>query len=154
MPGLATNGMDVWDGSDAALGTNARFAVDTNLAEGEAPQTIAVLMSQLGFGNGVVALTDAASVTTDLSLGNLFSVTLAGNRTLANPTNPIDGQTYRWQITQGAGGNHTLAYGNKFLFPGGAPTLSTAAAAIDVLTATYNGTSDKYLAVLTKAYAA
>lgn len=153
MPGLYTNGMEIWGGSVDALGTQALIPMDTNLADGESPQSVAISALQLGFG-GVIVLTDGALIATNLALGKVFSVTLAGNRTLSNPTNPIDGQEYIWQVTQGSGGNHTLAYGNKFIWPGGAPTASTAAAAIDVIRAIYNATSDKYLAVMTKAYAA
>ena len=41
----------------------------------------------------VTALTDASSIATDLALSNNYSVTLAGNRTLANPTNTVAGQS-------------------------------------------------------------
>ncbi|PCJ96802.1 MAG: hypothetical protein COA52_00925 [Hyphomicrobiales bacterium] len=81
-----------------------------------------------------VALSDAASIATDASLSNIFTVTLAGNRTLANPTNLIAGKTYIWILTQDATGSRTLAYGSYFLFPGGtAPILSTAANSIDII---------------------
>ena len=80
----------------------------------------------------ITGLTDAASIATDLALSNNFSVTLAGNRTLANPTNTVAGQSGSIFITQDGTGFRTLAYGSYFKFVGGtAPTLSTAAAAID-----------------------
>ena len=80
----------------------------------------------------ITGLTDAASIATDLALSNNFSVTLAGNRTLANPTNIVAGQSGSIFITQDGTGFRTLAYGSYFKFVGGtAPTLSTAAAAID-----------------------
>lgn len=82
----------------------------------------------------VVALTDASSIATDLSLGNNFSVTLGGNRTLANPTNITAGQSGVIVITQDGTGSRTLAYGSYFKFPSGtAPTLTTTASAVDVL---------------------
>tara|TARA_R100000935_G_C2766776_1_gene135968 strand:- start:126 stop:692 length:567 start_codon:yes stop_codon:yes gene_type:complete len=82
----------------------------------------------------VTALTDASSIATDLALSNNFSVTLAGNRTLANPTNAVAGQSGSIFITQDGTGSQTLAYGSNFKFVGGtAPTLSTAAAAVDRL---------------------
>lgn len=81
-----------------------------------------------------VALTDATSIATDLSLGNNFSVTLGGNRTLANPTNIVAGQSGIIVITQNGTGSNTLAYGSYFKFPSGsAPTLTTTANAVDVL---------------------
>lgn len=81
-----------------------------------------------------VALTDATSIATDLSLGNNFSVTLGGNRTLANPSNIVAGQSGIIVITQDGTGSRTLAYGSYFKFPAGtAPTLTTTASAVDVL---------------------
>jgi hypothetical protein len=88
-----------------------------------------------------VALSDGANIATDASLGNVFSVTLGGNRTLDNPTNLVDGGTYSWIITQDGAGSRTLAYGALFKWPGGAaPVLSTAIGAVDLITAVYNGT--------------
>jgi len=82
----------------------------------------------------VVALTDGATITPDFSLGNNFSVTLGGSRTLANPTNLTAGQSGSIVITQDATGSRTLAYGSYFKFPGGtAPTLTTTASAVDVI---------------------
>jgi len=82
----------------------------------------------------VVALTDASSIATDMALGNNFSVTLGGNRTLANPTNLTAGQAGIIVITQDGTGSRTLAYGSYFKFPAGtAPTLTTTASAVDVL---------------------
>ncbi len=82
-----------------------------------------------------VALTDAATIAVDMSLGNNFSVTLAGNRTLGDPTNVTAGQSGVIVVTQDGTGSRTLAYaGTKYKFAGGtAPTLTTTAAAVDVL---------------------
>lgn len=82
----------------------------------------------------VQALTDAASIAMDASLGNYFSVTLGGNRTLANPSNLVVGQGGSIIITQDATGSRTLAFGTSWKFAGGtAPTLSTTAGAVDRL---------------------
>ncbi len=82
-----------------------------------------------------VALTDGATITVDMSLSNNFSVTLAGNRTLGDPTNVTAGQSGVIVVTQDGTGSRTLAYaGTKYKFAGGtAPTLTTTAAAVDVL---------------------
>jgi hypothetical protein len=83
---------------------------------------------------GIVALTDGATITPDFAEGNNFSVTLEGNRTLANPTNLTAGQSGAIVITQDGTGSRTLAYGSYFKFPNGtAPSLTTTAAAVDVL---------------------
>jgi hypothetical protein len=82
----------------------------------------------------VVPLTDGANIATDLALGNNFSVTLAGNRTLDNPTNVVVGQSGVIKITQDATGSRTLAYGSNWDFAGGTvPTLTTTANAVDIL---------------------
>lgn len=82
----------------------------------------------------IVALTDAVTVAMNMDDGNNYAVTLAGNRTLGNPTNQVGGQGGSIFITQDATGSRTLAYANNWKFPGGtAPTLSTAANAVDRL---------------------
>lgn len=82
----------------------------------------------------VSALTDGSSITPDFAVANNFSVTLGGNRTLANPTNITAGQSGVIVITQDGTGSRTLAYGSYFKFPSGtAPTLTTTASAVDVL---------------------
>jgi len=80
------------------------------------------------------ALTDGATITPDFSAKNFFSVTLGGNRTLANPTNIVAGQSGSIFITQDGTGSRTLAYGSYFKFPfGSVPTLTTTASAVDRL---------------------
>ncbi len=82
----------------------------------------------------ITALTDGATITPDFAAANNFSVTLGGNRTLANPTNLTAGQSGVIVITQDGTGSRTLAYGSYFKFPiGTAPTLTTTASAVDVL---------------------
>ena len=80
----------------------------------------------------ITTLTDAASISIDLAASNNFAVVLAGNRTLANPTNVVAGQSGSIFISQDGTGSRTLAYGSQYDFAGGtAPTLSTTASAVD-----------------------
>ena len=80
----------------------------------------------------ITALTDGATITPDFAVANNFSVTLGGNRTLANPSNLTAGQSGSIFVSQDATGSRTLAYGSQWDFAGGtAPTLSTAASAVD-----------------------
>ena len=80
----------------------------------------------------ITTLTDGATVTPDMADSNNFTLTLGGNRTLANPSNLTAGQSGSIFIVQDATGSRTLAYGNQYDFIGGtAPTLSTSANAID-----------------------
>jgi len=79
----------------------------------------------------ITTLTDATNISVDFSLTNNFVVTLGGNRTLDNPTNQVAGQSGSIFIVQDSG-SRTLAYGSNYDFAGGtAPTLSTAANAVD-----------------------
>jgi len=101
----------------------------------------------------ITALTDGATITIDMADSNNFSVTLAGNRTFANPSNDTAGQSGSIFITQDGTGSRTASWGTDWEFPGGtAPTLTTTAAAVDrVDYVIKSGTSIQ--AVATLAYA-
>ena len=87
-----------------------------------------------GVRGSITALTDAATITPDFDDNNNFSVTLAGNRTLANPSNITAGQSGVIVVTQDSTGSRTLSFGSNFKFAGGtAPTLTTTASAVDVI---------------------
>jgi len=76
----------------------------------------------------ITALTDGATITPDFADSNNFSVTLGGNRTLANPTNLVAGQSGCIWVTQDGTGGRTLAYGSYWDFTGGtAPTVTSTA---------------------------
>jgi len=97
-------------------------------------------------------LTDATSIAVDFNAGQNFTVTLAGNRTLENPTNCVAGQVGSIFIIQDGTGSRTLAYGTSWDFPdGSAPTLSTSIDSSDRLDYIVH-TSTKVQAILTKAY--
>lgn len=85
-----------------------------------------------GVAATITTLTDGATITPDFSASNNFTVTLGGNRTLVNPTNLVAGQSGSIFIVQDGTGSRTLAFGSYWDFAGGtAPTLSTAASAVD-----------------------
>ena len=103
------------------------------LTENELINNVRTWNAQQPFGNHT--LTDAASIVWDLDSRPIATVTLGGNRTLANPSNIRAGGTYYLRVIQDGTGSRTLAYGSAFSWPNGtAPTLSTAAAAVDILT--------------------
>jgi hypothetical protein len=80
----------------------------------------------------IVTLTDGSTITPDFADANNYTVTLGGNRTLANPTNLTAGQSGSIFVVQDGTGSRTLAYGSYWDFSGGtAPTLTTTANAID-----------------------
>jgi len=98
----------------------------------------------------ITALTDGATITPDFSLANNFSVTLGGNRTLANPTNLTAGASGAIFISQDGTGSRTLAYGSSFDFSGGtAPTLTTTASAVDVLVYTVRSSTSIVATLIT-----
>jgi len=108
------------------IGTDVQ-AYDADTAKTDVAQSFTA--AQRG---AISALTDGATITPDFAVANNFSVTLGGNRTLANPSNITAGQSGSIFITQDGTGSRTLAYGTNYDFAGGtAPTLSTTAAAVD-----------------------
>jgi hypothetical protein len=108
------------------IGTDVQ-AYDADTAKTDVAQTFTA-----GQRGTISALTDGSTITPDFAVANNFSVTLGGNRTLANPSNLVAGQSGSIFITQDGTGSRTLAYGSYYDFAGGtAPTLSTAASAVD-----------------------
>lgn len=88
------------------------------------------------------ALTDGTSISWNLNTNQCSHVTLGGNRTLSNPTNMQAGATYILRVIQDGTGSRLLSYGTAYKWPSGvAPTLSTAAGAIDILTFYCDGTN-------------
>lgn len=82
----------------------------------------------------IVALSDSATITPNFADGNNFSVTLGGNRTLANPSNLVAGQTGSIYITQDSAGGRSLAFGSYWKFESGvAPVLLASASGWDEL---------------------
>ena len=80
----------------------------------------------------ITTLTDGATITPDLADSNNFTVTLGGNRTIANPTNIVAGQAGSIFVVQDGSGSRTAAFGSYWDFAGGtAPTLTTTASAVD-----------------------
>lgn len=102
-------------------------AYDADTAKTDTAQTFTA--AQRGT---ITALTDGATITPDFALSNNFSVTLAGSRTVANPTNLVAGQSGSIFITQDGTGSRTLIWNSYWDFATGvAPTLSTTAGAVD-----------------------
>ena len=82
----------------------------------------------------IITLTDGASVIVSMAKANTFVVTLGGNRTLGFPSPVPPGQSGMIYIYQDGTGSRTLAYTSCWRFAGGTtPTLTTTAAAVDVL---------------------
>ena len=122
--GLTSTELGYSDGVTSAIQTQIDAAGDASV--GTANTWTA------GQRGEVTALTDGATITIDMADSNNFSVTLAGNRTFANPSNDTAGQSGSIFITQDGTGSRTASWGTDWEFAGGtAPTLTTTAAASD-----------------------
>jgi len=114
-------------------GTTSQVLQTSDTLEGYAQTAATNTFAGAQIG-GVTTLTDGATITPNFAVNNSFTVTLAGNRTLANPTNLVAGQSGVFIINQDATGGRTLAYGSNYDFGGGtAPTLTTTASAQDMI---------------------
>jgi hypothetical protein len=91
-----------------------------------------------------VTLTDGATITTNAALSRHFRVTLGGNRILANPTNPTDGQRVLWELAQDGTGSRTIVLDTAFNLGGQTLILSTGAGKVDYLGAIYRGVASKW----------
>ena len=116
----------------------------------------ALLGKELRIGTAAVAdivsLTDAASIAVDFNTGQNFAITLAGNRTLENPTNCVAGQVGSIFIVQDGTGSRTLAFGSNWDFPDGtAPVISTSINSVDRLDYIVHTSTDVH-GLVTKAY--
>lgn len=107
------------------IGTDVQ-AYDADTAKTDVAQTFT------GFqACSVEAMTDGATIT-PTGTKHFHTVTLGGNRTLANPTTITVGGTYVFKITQDATGSRTLSWGSAYDWENNtAPTLTTAANGVD-----------------------
>lgn len=101
-----------------------------------------VLTIANGMQAGQQAITCADSVTIDWSLGSTAYMTFDRATVAVTLSNPVNGQVYRFLVQQDGTGGRTLTWSTTVKWRGGsAPTLSTGANAIDILTLVYiNGT--------------
>jgi len=134
---IDANGAITTNGSFTANGTlTLRGFVSGNVVIGvtSTPTVNNKLYVQGSCAASMNTLVDGATVTPDFGSNNNFTVTLAGNRAIANPTSPTVGQSGTIYIIQDSTGSRTLTWGNTWRFQGNtAPTLSTSANSVDML---------------------
>jgi hypothetical protein len=87
-------------------------------------------------GSSITTLTDAATIDWDMAFGNVYQITLDGNRTMDAPDNIIPGYTYILLVYQDAvTGSRTITWNAVFKWPADtAPTLSTGVGDLDIFT--------------------
>ena len=111
---------------DSDIGTTIQ-AYDADTAKTDTAQTFTA--AQRGT---ITTLTPGTTVTPDFVVSNNFSLTPTQNTTIANPTNLTAGQSGSIFLVQDGTGSRTASWGSYWDFVGGtAPTLSTAAGAVD-----------------------
>jgi len=140
------------EGSGTLSNDDIFLVMDNPSGSGQTKRvSLSTLSSVLGGGGGgattVVELGSVSGViNTDASAGNIFDLTLTASGTLANPTNPTDGQTIRWRISHNAN-SLVLNFGNQFRIPSSATSplpLSSTSGNMDILGATYDSSRTKW----------
>jgi len=132
-----------------ASGNAALTDVASKYAIAGGPITGVVTVQSQSIGEVTTTALTSGVITFDFGAGNNFDITLGGNSTLQTPTTPSGGQTGTITIRQDGTGSRTLAYSGGWQFSGGtAPTLTTTASGVDVLSF-YCSTPSEIQAVLT-----
>jgi len=137
---------------------NGGTGVTTSTGSGNAVLSNAPTFTSATFTGGAQTTPSTASGTTgsisvDCSASNVFATTITGAIT-PTFTNPRDGQTINWFITQDGTGGRTVTWPGIFKWPGGtAGVLSTPANDVDLLVATYRSTTGFWYATLIKDFA-
>lgn len=131
---IADGGTGASTASQARTNLGVSIGADVQAYDADTAKTDVAQSFTAAQRGAVSALTDGATITPDFAVANNFSVTLGGNRTLANPTNLVAGQSGVIKITQDGTGSRTLAFGSYWDWAGGtAPSLTTTASAVDIL---------------------
>ena|SRR5687768_9931287 len=106
------------------------------------------LLSHSDVDIGKAPLTDGATITCDITTGQVFDVTLGGNRTLTftGGSAALDGKKILIRIKQDATGSRTLTWDTMVRFGTdiASITLTTTAGKTDVVGLVYNHAATKY----------
>lgn len=139
--------VDIHDTTQSSAGTSKQITIAQIVGQLLAGATFTGAMAP-----AVSALTFGTTINVNAALGNVFTVTLAASTgTIANPTNPVDGQVIRIRITQDSTGSRTVSWGTAYDWgsTGGsantAPTLTTTASKTDILGFEYNAATSKWM---------
>jgi hypothetical protein len=115
------------------LSANRSLAVAfANVAQFRSAATsVAITPNTAWIAAEIVTLTDAATVAVDMATFINAQVTMAGNRTIGNPTNTKVGQSGTIYLIQDSTGGRAPSFASNWKFAGGvAPTIDTTAGAI------------------------
>ena len=98
-----------------------------------------IVRFNVGYKEDINSLTSSTSISVDATVAPVHTVTLGHNATFTI-SNMVSGQSIMIIITQDGTGSRTGSF-TSVKFPGGAPTLSTGAGDIDVVSVFYDGTN-------------
>lgn len=133
-----------WGGDKAALRTWLGLVIGVDVQAYDA-DTAKLDVAQEWTGAqsfNQAALSDGANIAWNAATQQVAGVTIAGNRTMDAPTNIPQGRFISVRVKQDATGSRTLSWNVVFKFNGGsAPTLSTAANAVDLFIFWCDGTN-------------
>jgi hypothetical protein len=140
-----SNGLRFYTGGDTT--SSERMRIDSSGQVGIGTATPAATLDVVGTFSVAKAnvlsqtLTDGATISWDTSLGQVATVTLGGNRTMAAPTNLKVG-TYILHVIQDGVGGRTITWNSIFKWSSGvAPALSSTGGRRDVFSFVSDGTN-------------
>ena len=145
---LTSTGDITFTGSTITSPSNADITLDP--AGTGVINNNATVRFNVGYKEDINALTSSTGITVDAAVASVHTVTLAHSTTFTISNLPTGG-TVTIIITQDSTGSRTGAF-TSTKFAGGTPTLSTAAASIDVVSIFNDGTNK--IANIAKAFAA
>jgi len=123
--GLDDSADDLVIGLGSTVGTTPAISI---------AETQVTTFGKAALGATLTDTSNTGSITLDFSAYQNFILTFTGDVTLANPSTESVGQTGVITIIQDATGSRTLALGTDYETPaGGGLTISTAAAAVDII---------------------
>lgn len=120
-------------------------AINAAAVGGVAAAGIAKLAEAQSFSKGqaITQVSDSGtSFTPNCDDSTMFRYVLGGACTIFTPTSPRSGMVISFHLIQDGTGSRTVSWSSAFKFAGGAaPTLSTAAGAVDVIAFQYDSVS-------------
>jgi len=136
-----TNKIDITNG-DGVSG-NPTINVGSDVVQLTSTQTLTNKTVTLR----VSTLTDGANISVNSDNGDVFTVTLGGNRTIDNPSGTaVNGQFIEFRLRQDGTGSRTISWGSAYRFGTDitGTTLSTTPAKNDYIKFQYNSTDSKW----------
>lgn len=140
--------MRAYRATDGSFYTWLASEYDTDMSEGSPPHAVVDYSDFQVVGRvgpdyfGVTLSESGGNVDWDLDDAVVATVTLTGDWQLNNPSNKEANRTYLLFVIQDGAGGHTLTFDTDFKWPGGtAPTITSGAGAVDVITFLSDGTN-------------